>query len=71
MTPPSPSTSLPTRRLGDSDLEVSVVGLAAQPAVGSVIAGATKPGQIAANVAALSWTPSAEDLAELDRIAPA
>ena len=52
-------------------LDVAIAGLAAQPAVGSVIAGATKPGQIAANVAALSWEPSAEDLAELDRIAPA
>ncbi len=52
-------------------LDVAIAGLAAQPAVGSVIAGATKPEQIAANVAALSWTPSPEDLAELDRIAPA
>jgi len=52
-------------------LDVAIAGLAAQPAVGSVIAGATKPEQIAANVAAVGWQPSAEDLAELDRIAPA
>ncbi|HVY78366.1 MAG TPA: aldo/keto reductase [Solirubrobacterales bacterium] len=51
-------------------LDVAIAGLAAQPAVGSVIAGATKPEQIAANVAAIEWRPSAEDLAELDRIAP-
>ncbi len=51
-------------------VDVAVAGLAAQPAVGSVIAGATKPEQVRANVAALSWQPSAEDLAELDRIAP-
>jgi 1-deoxyxylulose-5-phosphate synthase len=35
-----------------------------------VIAGATRPEQVATNVAALRWQPSAEDLAELDRIAP-
>lgn len=51
-------------------VDVAIAGLAAQPAVGSVIAGATRPEQIAANVAALGWQPSAEDLAELDRIAP-
>ena len=55
----------------DLDLvDVAIAGLAAQPAVGSVIAGATKPEQIEANVAALRWQPSAEDLAELDRIVP-
>jgi aryl-alcohol dehydrogenase-like predicted oxidoreductase len=51
-------------------IDVAIGGLAAQPAVGSVIAGATKPEQVRANVAALGWEPSAEDLAELDRIAP-
>lgn len=55
---------------GVSVLDVAIAGLAAQPAVASVIAGATKPGQIAANVAALQWQPSEADLAELDRIAP-
>ena len=39
-------------------LDVAIAGLAAQPAVASVIAGATKPEQIAANVAALNWQPS-------------
>ncbi len=51
-------------------IDVAIAGLAAQPAVGSVIAGATRPEQVWANVAALSWEPSANDLAELDRIAP-
>jgi aryl-alcohol dehydrogenase-like predicted oxidoreductase len=55
---------------GLSVLDVAIGGLAAQPAVGSVIAGATRREQIEANVAALRWQPSAEDLAELDRIAP-
>jgi aryl-alcohol dehydrogenase-like predicted oxidoreductase len=51
-------------------VDVAIAGLAAQPAVASVIAGATKPEQVRANVAALNWQPSPEDLAELDRIAP-
>ena len=43
--------------------------LLAQPAVDSVIAGATKPEQIVANVeAASAWTPTAEELTELDGI---
>lgn len=55
---------------GTGILDIAIAGLAAQPAVASVIAGATKPEQIAANVAALEWQPSEDDLAELDRIAP-
>jgi aryl-alcohol dehydrogenase-like predicted oxidoreductase len=51
-------------------IDVAIAGLAAQPAVGSVIAGATRPEQVAANVAALRWQPVAEDLTELDRVAP-
>lgn len=56
------------RRVGV--LDVAIAGLAAQPAVASVIAGATRPEQVAANVAALRWQPSADDLAKLDRVAP-
>ena len=52
-------------------VEVAIGGLAAQPAVGSVIAGATQPEQVWANVAAARWQPGAADLAELDRVAPA
>ena len=48
-----------------SMLDVAIGGLAAQPTVGSVIAGATTPEQVRANVAAGAWVPSASDLAEL------
>ncbi|MFT4010049.1 MAG: aldo/keto reductase [Nocardioidaceae bacterium] len=53
---------------GVSLLDVAIGGLAAQPAVCSVIAGATKPEQIAANVAAGLWEPTPEQLAELATI---
>jgi len=46
-------------------------GLAAQPAVGSVIAGARTPEQLRANVASILWEPSLDQLAELDEVAPA
>ena len=49
-------------------LDVAIGGLLAQPAVSSVIAGATSPEQVAANVKAGEWRPTAEDLAEIDRI---
>lgn len=49
-------------------LDVAIGGLAAQPAVSSVIAGATSSEQVAANVKAGEWQPSAEDLAEIRRI---
>ncbi|HEY3017696.1 MAG TPA: aldo/keto reductase [Gaiellaceae bacterium] len=53
---------------GLSLLQVAIGGLAAQPAVASVIAGATKPEQVRANAAAGAWEPSAEDLAELNTL---
>jgi aryl-alcohol dehydrogenase-like predicted oxidoreductase len=49
-------------------LSVAVGGLAAMPAVASVIAGATKSEQVAANVAAGEWVPSADDLAALKKL---
>jgi len=55
---------------GITVLDVAISGLAALPAVGSVIAGATRPEQVAANAAAGAWEPTAEDLAALDAIAP-
>jgi aryl-alcohol dehydrogenase-like predicted oxidoreductase len=51
-------------------LDVAIGGLAAQPAVASVIAGATRPDQVLANVAAGEWAPTPEDLAALDRVVP-
>ena len=55
---------------GRTLLDVAIGGLAAQPAVASVIAGATKPEQVRANVAAGGWVPTKEDLAALDEVAP-
>jgi aryl-alcohol dehydrogenase-like predicted oxidoreductase len=49
-------------------LDVAIGGLAAQPMVASVIAGATSANQVAANARAGEWEPSAEDLAALDEI---
>ena len=50
---------------GISLLEVAVGGLLAMPAVSCVIAGATKPEQVRANVAAGAWEPNAEDVEAL------
>ncbi len=49
-------------------LDVAIGGLAAQPAVASVIAGATSPEQVASNVAAGLWQPTVSDLATLDEL---
>jgi len=43
-------------------LSLAIGGLAAMPAVASVIAGATKPEQVRANVEAGTWEPTSEDL---------
>jgi len=49
-------------------LDVAVGGLLAMPAIVSVIAGATKPAQVRANVRAGSWEPKQNDVAELRRL---
>ena len=49
-------------------LDVAIAGLAAQPAVASVISGATSGSQVRTNAAALRWVPTPEDLVELDAI---
>lgn len=46
-------------------LQVAIGGLAAQPAVASVIAGVTSAEQVRSNAAAGLWEPTADDLAEL------
>ncbi|MFL5941876.1 MAG: aldo/keto reductase [Gaiellaceae bacterium] len=46
-------------------LEAAIGGLLAMPAVTSVIAGATKPEQVRANVAAGEWVPGVADVEEL------
>ena len=53
---------------GKTLVELAFSWLAAQPVVSSVIAGATRPEQVAANVKAADWALSAEDLAEIDKI---
>lgn len=53
---------------GITILELAIGWLAAQPAVASVIAGATTPEQVNANAAAGMWEPSVDDLARIDEI---
>jgi aryl-alcohol dehydrogenase-like predicted oxidoreductase len=55
---------------GVTVLDVAVGALAAQPGCSSVIAGATSPEQVKANAQAASWIPSADELADLDRLVP-
>jgi len=49
---------------------VAIGWLAAQPAVGSVIAGATTVDQVLANVSAADWRPGRREQAALDEICP-
>jgi len=49
-------------------LDVAIGGLAAQPQVSSVIAGATKVEQVEANIRAGEWQPSSDEMAEINRI---
>jgi aryl-alcohol dehydrogenase-like predicted oxidoreductase len=55
---------------GHTVLDLAFAWLLSRPSVASVIAGATKPEQVAANVAAGQWKPSADLLAQVDAIAP-
>lgn len=56
---------------GISMLEATFAWFLSKPVVSSVIAGATSPEQVRANAAAATaWTPSGEDLVELDGILP-
>jgi aryl-alcohol dehydrogenase-like predicted oxidoreductase len=50
---------------GVSMIDVAIGALLAQPAVSTVIAGATKPEQVRANAAAGRWRPDAGELDEL------
>ena len=50
---------------GHTLLELAIAGLASQPGVVSVIAGATAPEQVRANAAAADWELSADDLTAL------
>jgi aryl-alcohol dehydrogenase-like predicted oxidoreductase len=55
---------------GHTVLELAFAWLLTRPSVSSVIAGATKPEQVTANVAAGGWQPGPEVLAQVDAIAP-
>jgi aryl-alcohol dehydrogenase-like predicted oxidoreductase len=56
---------------GHTILELAFSWLLAHRAVASVIAGATSPEQVRANVAAAGWSLTKDELAEIDRLAPA
>jgi aryl-alcohol dehydrogenase-like predicted oxidoreductase len=53
---------------GHTILDLAFAWLAAQPAMGPVIAGATSPAQIQANAAAVAWSLGDDELAEIDAI---
>jgi len=53
---------------GHTLLDLAMAWLAALPAVSSIIAGATKPEQVAANVAAAEWTLIAEQRDEVTKL---
>jgi aryl-alcohol dehydrogenase-like predicted oxidoreductase len=53
---------------GKTLLELAFSWLAMQKVVPSIIAGATRPEQVAQNVSAASWRLTAEDLSEIDQI---
>jgi aryl-alcohol dehydrogenase-like predicted oxidoreductase len=55
---------------GHSVLELAIAWLAARPVVASVIAGATKPEQVAANAKADGWRLTSEEVAEVDSLTP-
>lgn len=56
---------------GISPVEVAFGWLLSRPSVASVIAGATRPEQIAENVRAAAWKPTQDHLAEIDRFTAA
>ena len=53
---------------GHGMLDLAIGWLASQKSVGSVIAGATKPEQVEANVKAAEWQLTTEELAEVDKL---
>jgi aryl-alcohol dehydrogenase-like predicted oxidoreductase len=57
-----------TTARGHTMLELAFSWLASRPQVASVIAGATRVEQIEANVKAIGWALSAEEIAEIDGI---
>ncbi|MCL2450239.1 MAG: aldo/keto reductase [Polyangiaceae bacterium] len=58
------------RQRGHTVLDLAFSWLLSHPAVASVIAGATSVAHVKANVAAAGWSLPADDVAEVDRLAP-
>ena len=56
------------RERGHTVGELAVAWLASRPAVSTIITGVTKPEQVVANVRAVEWRLSPEDVAEVDRL---
>jgi aryl-alcohol dehydrogenase-like predicted oxidoreductase len=56
---------------GHTILELAIAWLAAKPFISSVIAGATKPEQVSANVAAGEWELSPAEVAEIEGVVEA
>ncbi len=57
-------------RSGHSVLELAMSWLAAQPAVTSIIAGATTPEQVRSNAASISWRMTAAEIREIGEMRP-
>ncbi len=55
-------------KFGHTLLELAISGLLARPQVASIVAGATTPSQVRANVAAAAWTMSPEEISALDSV---
>jgi aryl-alcohol dehydrogenase-like predicted oxidoreductase len=55
---------------GHTILDLAFARLLANPAIPSVIAGATSGEQVRANAATAGWTLTPEEIAEIDRLAP-
>jgi aryl-alcohol dehydrogenase-like predicted oxidoreductase len=55
---------------GLTEVQLAFSWLGARPAVGSIIAGATRPAQVRENAEAVRWTPTEEEQTELDVIFP-
>ena len=56
------------QKTGHSILELAFGWMASRPTTASIIAGATKPEQIDANVAAVNWVLSQSEIDEVDKI---
>lgn len=57
-----------TQQRGYKLLDIAMNWIASRPLVASVIAGATKPEQVEANVKAMAFKLTAEHLAPLDKL---